>query len=963
MLTPGGSTITSLDAVTGSVAESAPTEQAGVVRESTPFGNFIGPSGLGLFAGPTDDTFAGRYGGFWPSDRVQLPNNAPAWLLTEFQYRANLTWSRWLVERNPLGKGFEKHVNAFVGRMTVNFVRRGQDAGATSSGPTDRDGDGEPDADPLVLAAQQIWDEWCEASDWGQGDEDREKESRRRLLRDGECNLRLGSGDAGRDFLPWVRFVEPEQIRYPVGGQVKTAGDWQWGVCTARGDAENVLAYWLAYPDSGGARGEEVKAAAIVRSKADVDRTVKRGTPEFLPVESHLQRTLAILANTGATGQEQSGVAWIEKYATATSEQVNAMLRTGASAYPNQIEADAGRIRSQFGLRTYGQTRVIHADANRQWEPGPTSAGVPSYLQVVEATLKAVGFTWGIPDWFAGGGESTFAAALVTGSPFAKLTEDRQDSQKGFTKRLAQRVIELAEGSGRLPPGTSKAVRPVVTAMPVVIADEGKQATVTDMELRNKLIDPQEAIKKRGRDPKVVIANWKVWDQHFPATPAQPPASPARANGPKPPATGKDPEPAPPGSAGGDGSDSPDSLFVGESAVRESKDAEGHEHGGDGKFTGPGTGTGGGTAKPKTAAPATPAGKLVAMWKGATGRVRTALDAALWNADVIDDNNKVLRGKPDPQKLQRHVASAWLEQHDDYTPEEREQMDAALAHAGVELRHAAGDREGFDGRYMQSDHPVFTRDRVVVERPGLIGQTPSGGEYILAKAKVRPAGVSESAPGLVVKDVTVHRGGKEFTQKRKVRAGGGDASPARASEPAGHGATIDVADVVNSPEAKADPQFVAKVKERTATAFKAAVALMSDPKAALYTVAYHTPQILNLWGAVFDEPADLQKIGYNPSFSGTDMRNHSTGDVVKDATGMPAHMACGLLIKVGAAAITAVRKKLGVAESLPPGTDFARAGDFFNGLLSALAERFGLTPPPAADEIAAKLKALTSEGE
>ncbi|VTT98930.1 hypothetical protein : Uncharacterized protein OS=Desulfotalea psychrophila (strain LSv54 / DSM 12343) GN=DP1991 PE=4 SV=1: Phage_portal_2: 2_5_RNA_ligase2 [Gemmataceae bacterium] len=949
-MSPG--TITSIDRV----AESAPAEQAGVVRESTPFGNFIG-GGYGLFAGPTDDTFAGRYGGgFWPADRVQLPNNAPAWLLTEFQYRANLTWARWLVERNPLGKGFEKHVNAFVGRMTVNFVRRGQDAGATSSGPTDRDGDGEPDADPLVLAAQQFWDEWCEASDWGQGTQDREKESRKRLLRDGECAVRLGAGGPASDFLPWIRFVEPEQIRYPVGGQVRTPGDWQWGVCTARGDAERELAFWVAYPDSGGARGEEVPADQIVRMKADVDRSQKRGTPEFLPVEAHLQRTLAILANTGATGQEQSGVAWIEKYATATQEQVNAMIRQGAAAYPSPVQADAARVTSQFGVRTYGQTRVIHADSNRQWEPGPTSTGVPSYFQIVEATLKAVGFTWGVPDWFAGNGESTFAGALVTGSPFVKLTEERQDAQKGFTKSLAMRVVQLGEASGRLPPGTARAVRPVVTAMPVIIADEGKQATVTDMQLRNKLIDPQEAIKKRGGDPKVVIANWKVWDQHFPAAGSQPPAPPARANGPKPPAAGKDPEPAPPGSAGGDGSDPPDSLFVGES-VREGggphsfasvmapltgqaafevlalgRQVRDEDLVGDGREAEPHVTVlyGLHTDDPADVLPVLNVAKPVPVRLGRVS-VFPGADADVLKVEVASDDlvrlNAALARMPHTTKFPEYRPHATIA----YVRPGRGEVYAARMRP-VDL-DAVCDRLVFSDRLnTQVSVPLRT-------------------------------GVAESA-GLVVKDVTVHRGGKEFVQKRRVRAGGDDASPARASRPAetDHG-KIDLSDVANSPEAKADPQFVAKVKEKAATAFKAAVALMSDPKAALYTLAYHTPHILGLWTDLFDGPDDLKKIGYNPSFSGTDMRQHSTLDPVKDATGMPAHMACGLMIKVGAAAISAVRKKLGVAESLPPGTDFARAGEFFHGLLAAMAEHFGLTPPPGADEIAAKLRELSDEGE
>ncbi|MBA4192225.1 MAG: hypothetical protein C0467_30010 [Planctomycetaceae bacterium] len=531
---------TSLDLVS---EQALPADPSDLVAESS-LGTVIN-SGYGQFAGnlDCDPSFSARYGGYWPADRVQNPNHAPLGFFSEFQFWASLSWSRWLDERNMLAKGFAKHVNAFVGSMQVQFVRRGR-----NPGNQDADGNGEPD-DPLVAACQQVWEEWCESADWGQGTEDREEESRNRILRDGECNLRLDCGDRRRDYLPWVRFVEPEQIRRPAVN-VRTEGNWDWGVCTADDDAEDPLAYFLADPNSNGASGEEVPGESIVRMKANVDRTIKRGVSDLFPIEAHLQRAIAIMANMEATSQEQSGISWVEKYATATADQVVNQLKLGQAVYQAGSPAAAQARFAPFAPKPYGSTRVIHSDNNKDWIPGPVSEGVPSYSQVLDGTLKGIGFTWGVPGWFSGQGESSFAAALVTGSPFVRLTGMRQKKQSGFTKKLAQRVIELAEKSGRLPAGTSRQVKPTVTAEPVVIADEQKQASVTDMELRNKLIDPQEAIKKRGRDPKVVIANIKAWEKEFaPAGSATLPQLPA-------PAAGRDPVPAPPGSAGGDGGES-----------------------------------------------------------------------------------------------------------------------------------------------------------------------------------------------------------------------------------------------------------------------------------------------------------------------------------------------------------------------------------------------------------------------
>src|SRR5215207_9821450 len=73
----------------------------------------IGGSAWDFTAGG-DVALMGRYGGFWPADRVQLPNHAPSGFFTELQFRAALSWSRWLCERNMLAKAFLNHVPAYV---------------------------------------------------------------------------------------------------------------------------------------------------------------------------------------------------------------------------------------------------------------------------------------------------------------------------------------------------------------------------------------------------------------------------------------------------------------------------------------------------------------------------------------------------------------------------------------------------------------------------------------------------------------------------------------------------------------------------------------------------------------------------------------------------------------------------------------------------------------------------------
>ncbi|MBA4187581.1 MAG: hypothetical protein C0467_06135 [Planctomycetaceae bacterium] len=946
MQPPGVTPITSLDTSLNNIGEfvSESASTYGVVRESgsTPFGNFIG-NGYGLFAGSGDDgSSGGRSGGFWPADRVMLPNHAPIGQFTEMQYWANLTWSRWIAEKNMLGIGFKKHVTAFVGKMQVAFVRRGHDSGAVSAGMDD-------DADPLVKAVQQVWDEWCELHDWGQGTEDREKESRVRLLRDGECNIRLGAGERRHDYLPWCRFVEPEQIRYP-SGPVRTAGNWQWGRCTRHGDAEEVLATWVADPDRGGSQGEEVPGNEIVYMKAGVDRTIKRGQPEFTPVEDHLQRSLGIIANAGSTSFDQSGIAWIQKYSTATSDQVAAMLRSGQAAYQNQRQADFAQ-QSPIAIRSYGgNSRVIHSDGNKDWVPGPVSEGVPSYLQVVDATLQGVGFIWGVPDWFSGGGDASFASALVTGSPFVKMTEDRQDVQKGFTKSLAMRVIEIAEGSGRLPPGTSRAVKPVITAMPVIIADEQKQSSVTDMELRNKIIDPQEAIKKRGRDPKVVIANWKAWDKEFP--PAPPPGR--SSENPNAILGGKAPTPAPPGSAGGDGSEGVDKLFDGVT--------EGIEPHSFASVHTPLTG--------RAAFEVLSLARSIRPEDLAEGGCETEPHVTVLyglHSDDPDDVLPILRlAKPIALRL-GHVSVFPGPERDvlkvDVVSEDLRRLNAALAglphtndfpeyqpHATI-----AYLRPGLGAEYAARMRPVdldVIMDRIVF--------SDRASQQVVVPLRT---GVAEDARGLVEKDIQVHRGGKTFTQHRKVRSPDAKTSANPTSAPDGKRAQADaeqakriVEEVAKAlPTEAKNPGVLAKVQSIAAKVSQKVNDFILDHATAFTRLG----SALSIAEAFVTTPEDIQK---SPWLASKWAGGKTAGDHIADATsdavgvgiGVPGTVAAKLVSLALTKAFTTIMR---FATSKVTESDaIDEVASLIADLMDTIFEAMGLPAGADAGEIAARLR-------
>jgi hypothetical protein len=540
-----------------------PSSEITLAQESAGFGysvdlgNFIGPgSSWGLFGGDLteDRALTDRYGGNWPADRVQLPNHSTPGIFTEPQWRAGLMWSRWLDDYNPLAIGFRRHITNFIGKMEVSWIRRGQEPTGTGQGREGKDDE--------QKAVEQLWEEICEANDWGEGIHDREEECRTRDFRDGDVPVRIGPGGLDRDRLPWIRNIEPEQIRSPTGiVPGHNRDDLRWGVDADPEDPDTIRGYWICEPDSGGAKGEYVPAAEIVHMTNNADRTIRRGKSDYFCIETHLQKVMGILSSMESTAHEQADVAWIQTWASSTPDQTRKLLGRGAGEAGLDGFGDGfgegglpsrGRGEDGFNMRKHGGSKVLHVGPQTEFGPGPTSTGVPSYVEAINASIKAVRFRLGLPDSFVFGTGDSFAGVLVTGSPFVLEIENRQKKQAGFVKQVALRCMWLAEGSGRLPPGTMAKFKPMVTPASVVMADASKQATITDSELKNKLTSPQEEIRARKRDPKQIVADWKEWDTYFPPVAA---AGPGGASPPVP--GGKDTTPAPPGSAGGDGTDPP----------------------------------------------------------------------------------------------------------------------------------------------------------------------------------------------------------------------------------------------------------------------------------------------------------------------------------------------------------------------------------------------------------------------
>lgn len=451
---------------------------------------------------------------------------------TEQDLRLIRAWSRLLLDTNVYARGFGDHVANFVvgPGFAHEVVLRGQNPGAASAGLLDADGDGRPDVDPDVAACQTVLDEFRATSGWGvpeqalpdpaRGDatppKNKEREAYERLMRDGEVFLLLGRGGWRDRGLPWLRFLEPEQISCPPGE--RQDGPWAYGIEVAADDAERRLAYHALSVDRPEARGTVHPAANVVHGKVNVDGTIKRGLPDFFVLQDHLPDALALLTRMAKVSGVQASIAYVRQHAPTTSgDQVRRMIDASAvkDARPaaNPLAPDSTRY-----LTLHQVAAIIDISNQMQLAPPPANPGTPGFLQVQQQTLQAVGLRWGCPGYFSGnaGDMAAYTAGLVVGGPFERAAKARQGEFAAIQLALACRVLTLAVESGRLTAAQVNRVAVRVVAPEVAIANKLEGTQRRQILAQTAGLSPQTWLREEGYDPAVEAANKKAWAAQFP---------------------------------------------------------------------------------------------------------------------------------------------------------------------------------------------------------------------------------------------------------------------------------------------------------------------------------------------------------------------------------------------------------------------------------------------------------------
>lgn len=416
--------------------------------------------------------------------------------LPVFWNELDLRWyrilARWLDSTNNFAIGFLNHlVNYVVGKgYGWQACLAGQKKTPYATGY---------DADPLVGKAQTILDRWRDANQWPV----RSRQAYRRLRRDGEVGGRFFKG--GWDRLPAFRFVGPELIGSPTGD---TNTNRSFGIETDPDDHETVWAYFVRDPDGSGIEGQWVDADRVVFHKVNTDAEVKRGVSDFLPMSAELDGVRRLLRAMLDTAHEQARMAWIEKFPTALVDQVRGSIPRTPAGTPRGVPDGWLLPWAGNDLR---QTYVKKVEGNREFEPGPTFSGVPSYLQVEQACLRGMGARWNMPEYFSGdASNNNLASSLVAGSPFARAIDGAQaEYGAGWERPVACRVLDLAAEAGMLTADERRRLDVEVTPPAVSTPEPDKDAARVTGLVGAKILSRTTAQVQLGLDPRHEAENLK----------------------------------------------------------------------------------------------------------------------------------------------------------------------------------------------------------------------------------------------------------------------------------------------------------------------------------------------------------------------------------------------------------------------------------------------------------------------
>ncbi|MES2342299.1 MAG: phage portal protein [Pseudomonadota bacterium] len=432
----------------------------------------------------------------------------------------------WLRQESRLRAASNSYCKGLLRNLTNNVVGKGftykcQPILAEGAQAT-------PEQEQLAREAQAIADHFLRQNNWNasinpQGNltvsGSRERESFRRVQRDGEAFLRFFGQDNGTTL---VRFVEPEQIR-DQGGALQQDG-WSFGSrhqMEPTEDVETILEYSVFWPDPSAKGGEGdsaqdkgmyelVPADEVMHLKGpDTDSNIKRGTPAFVyDTGAALDRAAKVQRNAsmGAALRAATGEIW--QHQTATLAGVS-NLAAGLASF-QRTDPTTGKSENYERIQP-GAIRRIPAGQELVAPPPDQSE---SFLTAGQGDLRMAAAAHCAPEfWMAETSSGNYSNLESAAAPAVRDGQCEQEYYKAAFARCIWKALEWAAECGNLPKDIATRIEIEAEAPAVLHRNELEKAQEDQILIGLGVKDRETACAERGLDWKTVSANNQEYQQ------------------------------------------------------------------------------------------------------------------------------------------------------------------------------------------------------------------------------------------------------------------------------------------------------------------------------------------------------------------------------------------------------------------------------------------------------------------
>lgn len=365
----------------------------------------------------------------------------------------------------------------------------------------------------------EYWNEWMKRVGW----RDSEHEILKRWIRDGVVIIRW-FGD-----LP--RFIEPSQL--------VADSKSPWGIETDVRDGVVIKSFLIAYndPNTGlidTSKFERVPADQIMYLKWPiVDQNTLMSMPPLYFVAANLEGAARCLKNMRELVAVQTAIAIVR-------EHIDGVTGTQIDAW-NQQNADKSPVDGDTSGTVYQQKwtsgMVVQVPHGEKLHFPAASMRADSYIEVVQADLRAVAASLGLPEFIftANASSSNYASLMAAEGPAAKAFETLQGILGRFFEQAFDRVIRVAVKGGTRVMGPTELI-PAFPKLPVRVAtlpnsiiapavrtrDFFAEARTRHIEATDGVLSPQEWCAEQGRDYDETMAEIEAHKTAHPQIPWPP---------------------------------------------------------------------------------------------------------------------------------------------------------------------------------------------------------------------------------------------------------------------------------------------------------------------------------------------------------------------------------------------------------------------------------------------------------